>query len=114
MSDNAIVHFDISGPNDEVLGNFYAAAFGWAVTGQGPGYAIVETPGGLRGSIVEAPIAKLSIGVQVGNVEAAVADVTRLGGTVLMPPTDNGWVLKAEVRDPAGNAITLIQGFRES
>jgi hypothetical protein len=27
-----------------------------------------------------------------------------------MPATDNGWVHKAQVRDPAGNLLTLIQG----
>jgi hypothetical protein len=26
-----------------------------------------------------------------------------------MPPTDNGWVVKAQIRDPAGNLLTLIQ-----
>ena len=26
-----------------------------------------------------------------------------------MPPTDNGWVVKAQVRDPAGNTLTLIE-----
>jgi hypothetical protein len=26
-----------------------------------------------------------------------------------MPPTDNGWVTKAQVTDPAGNIVTLIQ-----
>jgi hypothetical protein len=31
------------------------------------------------------------------------------GGDVVMPVTDNGWVRKAQVRDPAGNILTLIQ-----
>ena len=25
------------------------------------------------------------------------------------PPTDNGWVVKGQVKDPAGNLLTLIQ-----
>jgi predicted enzyme related to lactoylglutathione lyase len=32
------------------------------------------------------------------------------GGKVLLPKTDNGWVKKAQIADPAGNALTLIQG----
>ena len=32
------------------------------------------------------------------------------GGSVAMPVVDNGWVKKAQVRDPAGNLLTLIQG----
>jgi hypothetical protein len=27
---------------------------------------------------------------------------------VVMPATDNGWVVKAQVADPAGNLVTLI------
>lgn len=42
------------------------------------------------------------------HFDAAVADVERLGGQVLMPPTDNGWVRKALVTDPAGNRLSLI------
>jgi len=26
-----------------------------------------------------------------------------------MPPTDNGWVAKAQLQDPAGNLVNLIQ-----
>ena len=34
----------------------------------------------------------------------------RAGGAVVMEPTDNGWVTKAQVTDPAGNVVTLIEG----
>ncbi|WP_162247891.1 VOC family protein [Devosia sp. Root413D1] len=39
-------------------------------------------------------------------LEAAQAE----GGAIAMPVVDNGWVKKAQVRDPAGNLLTLIQG----
>ena len=110
---NAIVHFDICGPEEAGLSRFYAELLGWSVTPQGPGYALVDTPGGLRGSIVGSEAQKLAIGVQVTNIEHAVGAATRLGGEVVMPPTDNGWVTKAEIRDPAGNPLTLIQGPAE-
>ena len=45
----------------------------------------------------------------VQDLERAVLDATELGGTVVMPPTDNGWVTKAQVKDPAGNFLALIQ-----
>jgi predicted enzyme related to lactoylglutathione lyase len=45
----------------------------------------------------------------VDDLSAAVERATALGGTVVMPPTDNGWVVKAQVTDPAGNPVTLIQ-----
>jgi uncharacterized protein len=45
----------------------------------------------------------------VPDLDAAVDSAAKLGGTVVMPPTDNGWVVKAQVTDPAGNTLTLIQ-----
>jgi hypothetical protein len=54
MTDNAIVHFDISGPNEDAVRSFYQDLLGWKVDPLGPGYALVETPAGLRGSLVEA------------------------------------------------------------
>ena len=81
---NAVVHFEISGADDDVLRRFYGDLLGWHVDPKGPGYALVHTPGGLAGAIVA-------------------------GGTVLMPPTDNGWVTKAQIQDLAGNVLTLIQ-----
>ena len=32
------------------------------------------------------------------------------GGRVVLPKVDNGWVKKAQIADPAGNVLTLIQG----
>jgi predicted enzyme related to lactoylglutathione lyase len=47
--------------------------------------------------------------VAVADLDAAIERAVALGGTVTMPPTDNGWVVKAQVADPAGNPVTLIQ-----
>jgi predicted enzyme related to lactoylglutathione lyase len=48
------------------------------------------------------------VGVVVPDLDAAVAAAEAAGGTVVMPPTDNGWVVKAQVEDPAGNRMSLI------
>ena len=50
----------------------------------------------------------LTVGVVVPDLDAAVAAAEAAGGTVVMPPTDNGWVVKAQVEDPAGNRLSLI------
>lgn len=42
------------------------------------------------------------------DLDDAVARAAELGATVVMPPTDNGWVTKARITDPAGNTLTLI------
>jgi predicted enzyme related to lactoylglutathione lyase len=105
---NSIVHFDIAGPDDGPLRRFYAELLGWRVDAQGPGYALVDTPR-LRGAIVEQESAGVVLGVAVTDLDATVKEAERLGAAVVMPPTDNGWVTKAQVRDPAGNLISFIQ-----
>jgi predicted enzyme related to lactoylglutathione lyase len=106
---NAVVHFDITGPDEAPLRRFYAELLGWQVQPQGPGYALVTTPGGLGGAVVEQEQASVVLGVAVADLDAAVKQAEHLGATIVMPPTDNGWVAKAQVRDPAGNLINLIQ-----
>ena len=104
-----IVHFDVAGPDEAALQRFYSGVLDWRVEPQGPGYALVRTPeGGPDGAVVENEAASLTLGVAVDDLDAAVARVTEHGGEVLMPPTDNGWVTKALVVDPAGNRIALI------
>ncbi len=49
---NAVVHFDISGADDDALRRFHGGLLDWHVDPKGPGYALVHTPGGLAGSIV--------------------------------------------------------------
>jgi predicted enzyme related to lactoylglutathione lyase len=106
---SAVAHFDVMCPEPELLHTFYADVFGWEVDPRGPGYALVHTPGDAPdGAIVEAEHAELTIGIVVRDLDAAVAAAVERGGTVVMPPTDNGWVVKAQVADPAGNRLSLI------
>lgn len=103
-----IGHFDIAGGDIGRLSSFYREVLGWTVADRGPGYAQVETPS-LRGALVEAPEPSLTLGVVVDDLDAALLDAASAGGSVVMPPTDNGWVRKAQVADPVGNVLTLIQ-----
>ena len=108
---NGIGHFDIAGPDLAPLSDFYSAVLGWQVTPRGPGYAMVATPDGSpNGALVEAETASLTVGIVVPDLTAALGSAKASGGSVAMPVTDNGWVKKAQVRDPAGNLLTLIQG----
>lgn len=110
MSDTTatVGHVDVAGPDIELLSGFYRAVCGWTVEPRGPGYAQLSTPT-LRGALVEAPEASLTLGVIVADLESALAQAQSSGGAVVMPATDNGWVRKGQVRDPAGNVLTLIQ-----
>lgn len=106
----AIGHFDVAGPDLARLGPFYADVFGWQVAPRGPGYAQLCTPvGSPDGALVEQPDAAITLGIVVPDLARALAQAEACGGRVEMPATDNGWVRKAQVRDPAGNLLTLIQ-----
>ena len=108
---NGFGHFDIAGPELAPLSAFYAKLFGWEVSPKGPGYALVATPeGSPNGAIVETETASLTFGIVVPDLDAALALANEQGGAVVLPKTDNGWVKKAQITDPAGNRLTLIQG----
>ena len=108
---SGIGHFDIAGPDIAPLGKFYAALFGWDVTPRGPGYAMLATPeGGPNGALVETPEASLTLGIVVPDLAQVLKRAVSEGGAVAIPVTDNGWVKKAQITDPAGNLLTLIQG----
>jgi predicted enzyme related to lactoylglutathione lyase len=107
---NQIVHFEFAGPDEMPLHQFYQGLFDWPVKAMGPGYALVETPDGSpNGALVHTERAQVVIGVGVEDLTAALRKAVELGGTVVMPPTDNGYVNKAQVADPAGNLVSLIQ-----
>lgn len=107
----SIGHFDVAGPDLARLSPFYAQVFGWQIAPRGPGYAQLQTPAGSPdGALVEQPDAAITLGIVVPDLAQALAQAEAAGGIVAMPATDNGWVCKAQVRDPAGNLLTLIQG----
>jgi predicted enzyme related to lactoylglutathione lyase len=101
---------DISGPEFESLKVFYSKAFGWKVDEKGPGYALVGTPSSqMGGAIIDTEEAALTIGIAVDDLDTAIASAVQGGGSIVMPKTDNGWVIKGQVTDPVGNRLTLIQ-----
>ncbi|MDG5487666.1 VOC family protein [Sphingomonas sp. BGYR3] len=107
---NGIGHFDICGPDIGALQDFYQGVFGWQIMQKGPGYALAGTPAGTaNGALTEAEEAKVTIGIVVADIEAALGQAVKHGGSVTMPVVDNGWVRKAMLADPAGNQITVIQ-----
>ncbi len=102
-------HFAISGPNEKATIDFYSELLGWPTDRRGPGYTLNQPDEGPTGAIVEAAEHRVTLGVSVDDLDAAVRQAAVLGGQVLMPPTDNGWVRKALAIDPAGNALSLLQ-----
>ena len=118
---NPVVHFELIGPDPEVLRAFYAALFDWSAPAGAPvapaisdeaSYSFIppsEDAGaaarGIGGGAGFAAHAICYVGVE--DVAATLAEVERLGGTVVLGPQCNegGDVVVGHFRDPAGNLV---------
>ncbi|MDQ6806857.1 MAG: VOC family protein [Actinomycetota bacterium] len=114
-----VVHFEIIGTDPEGLRRYYGELFGWQFDTSGPvsdavseptnyGFMDQETgiPGGVGGGQGYAPRASFYVGVT--DVEAALSQAERLGGTRTMGPAraPTGLVV-GHFTDPEGNLIGL-------
>jgi uncharacterized protein len=115
---SAVTHFEIYGSEPVKLADFYRGLFGWEVE-QAPGidYWRIQTggtdAGGFGGGLAYRPIPGLRSWVNYINVESldeSLAQVQRLGGTVVRPKMavpKIAWY--AVVADPEGNVFAVWQ-----
>lgn len=90
---------------------FYEAAFGWTMTAFGPTYAATltgDTDIGLQGDAAEATRAPLAV-IEVEDLEAALASVTRAGGTIVRPIFAFPGGRRFQFLDPAGNELACVR-----
>ena len=109
-----VVHWEIGGRDLAAMREFYAKAFGWAITDAGPNYALVEAVGpGLAGGLMQAPEQSppyVTIYVQVDDLDAALEEISSLGGSTLVPPQAISDTSRfAMFQDPEGNVVGLLQ-----
>lgn len=117
MHPRPIVHFEIHGKDGPKLQEFYKTLFEWEMEGRGEmNYAFVQ-PGiggpeeGVGGGIAQSPSAPMvTIYVQVADLAQTLEKAASLGGATVMPPMDvpDGPTI-AQMRDPEGNVIGLVQ-----
>ena len=119
MMGRQVVHFEIIGKGPAVLRRYYGELFGWTFeTGDAssdevsePGnYGFVDgaTTGGINGGIGggHAHTAKVLFYVGVPDVEAALQDAERLGGSREFGPEGTpGQLVVGRFTDPEGNLI---------
>jgi predicted enzyme related to lactoylglutathione lyase len=118
-----VVHFEIVGADAERLRSYFAALFGWEYDTTSPVAEEVSAAGeygfidvlpapdgtGIRGGVGggpgRAPRAMFYVGVP--DVEEALAEAERLGGTRLMGPARNpaGHLVVGHFADPEGNLV---------
>ncbi|HUZ01551.1 MAG TPA: VOC family protein [Thermomicrobiaceae bacterium] len=112
---NPVVHWEISGPNAQVLQPFYEQLFGWKIDADNPyQYGMVDTLSseGIAGGIGpgEGPN-RVTIYVQVPDLQAALDKAESLGAKTVMEPTEiPGAVTMAMFTDPEGNVMGIIKG----
>ena len=111
---NPIVHAEIRSTDPDATRTFFGQLFGWTFpAGAIPGYSYVETgvPDALPGGIspLQGGDALVTFFVGVEDIDAVIADATRLGGTVVQQPARVPGVAFALIADPAGQVVGLAQ-----
>jgi uncharacterized protein len=116
---NAVVHFEIGGPDDAPLIAFYGQLFGWQLQSfEGGGYTMIDTNGGggINGGIGKSQTGEpwSTFYVEAGDLQAVLDKAESLGAKTVMPVTDfGGAVTIAMFNDPdgraAGNPVRLCE-----
>lgn len=112
---NPVVHFEIMGGEGSQLHDFYRQLFDWPVDADNEwNYGIVPAVGGegIAGGIGPSfdGTSRVTVYVQVPDLQTALDQATALGGRTLMEPGEVGGVTIAQFADPTGNVIGLIKG----
>jgi uncharacterized protein len=112
---NAVVHFEIGGPDDQRLVDFYGELFGWNLQPiAGSGYSMIDTcgGGGIKGGIGKSQTGEpwSTFYVEAGDPQALLDKAESLGAKVIMPVTDfGGTVTFAMFNDPDGLLVGLVK-----
>jgi uncharacterized protein len=109
-----IVHAEIRSTDPDATRAFFGQLFGWTFPeGAIPGYSYVDTgvpdalPAGISPLQGGSPLVTFFVGVE--DIDAAVAEATRLGGSVVQEPARVPGVAFALIADPAGQVVGLAQ-----
>ena len=118
MSKRNIVHIEIPAADAAKAGKFYQDLFGWMIeTDAEMNYTMwtpAEGPGGGFSPLSETTRpGNVLIHVDSDDIEADLARIKRLGGTVLKEKTEIpkiGWF--ALFKDPTGNTLSLYTSMK--
>ncbi len=102
-----IVFFDIAGPDDKALKEFYASIFEWEFDQAGQFTVSVVSP--FVGAIRKDPAEK-RVYIGVPDVTATLSLIEESGGSIDVPRFEvPGVVVLGLFRDPAGNPMGLVE-----
>jgi len=115
-----VVHFEVIGRDAAALRSFYSELFGWSINADNPmSYGIVERDDnvsddgvGIGGGIGGGPDGydgHVTFYVDVPDVEAALQQAERLGGSRMMgPETVMDGLVIGQFTDPEGHVIGVL------
>ena len=112
---NAVVHFEIGGPDDAPLIAFYGELFGWKLQPfDGGGYTLIDTNGGggINGGIGKSQTGEpwSTFYVEAADLQAVLDKAESLGAKTVMPVTDfGGAVVIAMFNDPDGLLVGIVK-----
>jgi uncharacterized protein len=111
--EHPVMWFEVLGKDADTLCQFYGKLFGWPFAGDTSKYGLVRSnsrgiPGGVG---VSYPGTRewVTFYVETPDVTASLAQVTQLGGRVVMPRTVMPDVTLGIFEDPEGHAIGLVE-----
>jgi uncharacterized protein len=110
-----VVHFEVIGKDGEKLHRYYSDLFGWEMDTDNPLKYGVVSGAGIGGGVGAGPTpdypGHVTFYVEVPDVEAALAEAERLGGTrVFGPDKVPGTEIElGQFTDPEGHMIGLTK-----
>jgi uncharacterized protein len=112
---------ELGSPDVDGSAHFYGELLGWTTTpmeGADPPYMVIMTADGHSNGGIRPPAPPGSppfwlVYFATADIEASLAKVTELGGSVLVPATDIGIAKIAVVQDPQGAVFALYDGQLE-
>lgn len=115
MSTPAVAWFEISGGDGPALQRFYGELFGWEIRDAGGdrGYGMVAaSKGGIGGGIgspLDGGVGRVTLYVDVDDLESCLERVERLGGRTVVAPTliPEFGLAYAFFADPEGHVVGL-------
>jgi hypothetical protein len=118
-----VVHFEIIGKDPAKLHSFFSQLFDWQIDANNPmGYGMVSREGhvnaqgvGIGGGVGSGPEGydgHVTFYVEVPDVEAALADAERLGGTRTMGPEQVMEGVEIGLfTDPEGHLVGVVKEY---
>jgi uncharacterized protein len=112
MASFVIDYFELPTSGMDASREFFRNAFGWGNKAYGPGYSEI-LDAGVLGGLNATPEGRSNvavIGIRTDDINAALAAVTKAGGTISIPIMDFPGGKRFFFREPGGSEFVVYMG----